>query len=342
MSSATPALPFRSNEDWSYLGHHYHRATTTTGADQIGLLTTNTNAIPRGGGVDTDAESTSTMGYHAYDYAESENYTTDPRAGPSQTLRSIAASSRSTDASSVFSRRPAGRRGNDDRSSVGTSSAPPRQAPHRSFVQQFAHQFVPPTAPALTIAGPSATAAVPTATGSFVLWCEFCALQNCNATFRGDDEESWIAHHEWHVGDRYPKELMCWFCDHIPFVARHNNERRDNFRLRMQHIRTHIFYDYQTRDDMRPDFHMIEHLHKNRLIDDGLYRHAMRYDELPPELRLPGLAEANANLGAPVISGRLTHQERREYHDLEREEKRQRREQRNKDRKGKRPDTRKW
>lgn len=186
------------------------------------------------------------------------NYTT-----ASQATRS---SRHSVMSSSVFSSRSKG--------STAQSSRPARNGPHPTFAAQFA-QARDPTNPE----------------GSFTLWCEFCALKNCNATFRGDDEYAWIEHHIHHLHNRFPQQVVCWFCDDVPFVSGRTEERYDNFVVRMQHIRWHIFDEHLTRSDMRPDFHVIQHLRKHNLIDKETFNHAMGYDELPATLRLPGEQE---------------------------------------------------
>ncbi|KAK0635000.1 hypothetical protein B0T17DRAFT_586643 [Bombardia bombarda] len=196
-------------------------------------------------------------------------------------------------------------------SSVQSSVVPPLVAPHRSFVQQFNSD--------------TATGSLPPAPNShpsFELWCEFCELQNCNATFRGDDEAGWMQHHADHLGGVFPESFMCWFCDdHISFVAHKPAERREKFEDRMGHIRGHIFDEYKTREDMRPDFHVIEVMGQQHLLDEDTFRYAMHYTELPRPLRLPGDNPGARPLGRPAQQP----QERGQYHDLEKERRHHRR-----------------
>ncbi|KAM7208467.1 hypothetical protein V8F20_001148 [Naviculisporaceae sp. PSN 640] len=199
------------------------------------------------------------------------NYTTTASHRTAPSSRHSVMSSKQ---SSIFSRpnRHGGRR-RHNAPSTAPSSRPTQNGHQPSFAQQFAHVPEP----------------TPEAHGNaFMLWCEFCVLKNCDAMFRGDDEEGWIHHHINHLRDHYPRQLVCWFCDDVPFVAERTEDRYANFILRMQHIRGHIFDEHQTRNHMRPDFHVIEHLRRHNLIDNDTFNHAMGYDELPPSLRLPG------------------------------------------------------
>ncbi|KAM7217743.1 hypothetical protein V8F06_006877 [Rhypophila decipiens] len=174
--------------------------------------------------------------------------------------------------SSIFSR-PHRRGGRSHAPSTAPSSRPTRNGNYQNFAHQFAH----------------VNDAAPEAHGAFMLWCEFCDLNNCDAMFRGDDEDAWIDHHIAHLGgDHFPRQLVCWFCDDVPFVSDRTEDRYANFVLRMQHIRGHIFDEHYTRNHMRPDFHVISHLRRYNLIDTETFNHAMGYDELPAGLRLPG------------------------------------------------------
>jgi hypothetical protein len=172
---------------------------------------------------------------------------------------------------------------------VGQSSAPSVGVPQMTFTQQFAN----PTVPAAR-------------QDRQILWCEFCELKGCNATFLLDDEAAWIQHHAQHLQDRFPRRLMCWFCDHVPFVAAHPSHRSHNFVLRMQHIREHIFSDDRlTSEDMRPDFHIVKHLYEHGLLDDAMFKHAMAYDETPEVYRLSDDGPTSRAMG--------------QFHDLEKE-----------------------
>ena len=150
-----------------------------------------------------------------------------------------------------------------------------------------------------------------------MLWCEFSKLKNCNATFAGDDIAGWIEHHTAHLRNKFPRRVVCWFCDHIPFVAESKADRRANFEERMEHIREHINSDYMEVDNMRPDFFVVESLYKNGQIDQGTYQYAIAYTELPLSLRLP----ADDAMSRPAASSAVQYQ----CHDLEKEERHRRR-----------------
>jgi hypothetical protein len=123
------------------------------------------------------------------------------------------------------------------------------------------------------------------------LWCEFVNLKGCSETFRLDDDASWIAHHADHLGGSYPSQLMCWFCDHPPFVANYFNSAEQNFAERMTHIKWHIEDDVGLNHRaMRADFHVVTHLYQNGLLDSDLYRRVMDYTDTPPPFRLPAQA----------------------------------------------------
>ncbi|KAK4107151.1 hypothetical protein N656DRAFT_720686 [Canariomyces notabilis] len=208
---------------------------------------------------------------------------------------------RSNVSSSLFSTRS--RRGNDRQSSVGQSSAPSVGFARQTFEQQFAAGGGP-------------------ATAWSSLWCEFSGLMNCPDTFRLDDERGWINHHVNHMGDTFPQQLWCWFCDHVPFVAAHPRDGFANFEQRMQHIREHILSDHRlTSDNMRPDFYVVEHLHRHGQLDDAMYNIAMVFDETPDAYRLqPDFAGPLGPRTAPPPRETGHWQ----YHDLDKERRKNR------------------
>jgi hypothetical protein len=122
--------------------------------------------------------------------------------------------------------------------------------------------------------------------GSQRLWCEFSVLKGCNAEFALDDDFVWIAHHALHQQDKFPMQLVCWFCDHVPFQATRPHDSYANFEERMLHIRGHIVDDYATVEHQRPDFHMIGHLYRLGLLDKETYARVQEYTELPDAYRL--------------------------------------------------------
>lgn len=190
---------------------------------------------------------------------------------------SMYSSDASSVARSIFTRASA-------RTSAGVSSQPPPQAHITNFNQTLA---------ALTAADYASIDHAPPiaqATGSHLLWCELCVLGDCPATFRIDQTNEWIEHHCHHLKDQFPPRAVCWFCDHIDFVAagRSVGDRRANFIDRMEHIREHIAGEYLTTDRMRPDFRMINHLAEMGVIDKAMRDHAHAYSEVPAALRWPG------------------------------------------------------
>ncbi|AEO61927.1 hypothetical protein MYCTH_96554 [Thermothelomyces thermophilus ATCC 42464] len=180
---------------------------------------------------------------------------------------------------------------------------------------------------------PFQTQALSTATPGQTLWCEFGELLGCAATFRLDDEAGWIEHHVDHLKNKFPKQLVCWFCDHVPFVAGRPNEAFANFVERMQHIREHILGDHRlTSESMRPDFHLVRHLYQNGLLGESRYRQAMSYSELPPAFRLPGDHSSSPPSSPPSSRQPLGQRARVQFHDLDKEERRRRRERQASDR----------
>ncbi|KAI4859530.1 hypothetical protein F4820DRAFT_158937 [Hypoxylon rubiginosum] len=119
--------------------------------------------------------------------------------------------------------------------------------------------------------------------GTFVLPCEFVGIDNCDVAFNFDRTEEWIEHIiTRHLHDRLPSKAVCWYCDDYHFDAKTTaqGDRRMNFQYRMEHIRGHIA-DGKTANDIRPDFHMLEHLHAHRLISDRRYNDVRQWCELP-------------------------------------------------------------
>ncbi|KAI0181338.1 hypothetical protein GGR52DRAFT_567568 [Hypoxylon sp. FL1284] len=116
-----------------------------------------------------------------------------------------------------------------------------------------------------------------------VLPCEFVGLSSCDETFGFDEADMWIEHIVTsHLRNKLPSKGLCWYCDDYQFTAKDTaqGDRRMNFEYRMEHIRQHIA-DGFTANNIRPDFHMIEHLHSHRLISDTVYNWAKQWTEVP-------------------------------------------------------------
>jgi hypothetical protein len=180
--------------------------------------------------------------------------------GSNYTYKTKSSRARTARSESVFSQPR-----NIAASSVGQSTAPP----HRRTTFAGADEVV--------------------SNNDFVLWCEFRELKGCNVTFRGDDEATWIQHHARHLGDQFPSELVCWFCDDHPhFKAKRTAERRANFEDRMGHIRGHIFSDWEDKSKVRPDFFLLSHMYKHGRLDEETYQYVMKYSEVPRPYQWPG------------------------------------------------------
>lgn len=211
----------------------------------------------------------------------------------------------STYAPSVFTRR-------SDHTSSGRSVQPPRMGPNElSFMQTLQAQGA---ADYGMLQQEQAAGSAPVQAEEYPLWCELRNLCGCRAEFSIADTDLWIEHHRVnHLGDRFPSQLVCWFCDHVPFVAARKSDRYSNFVNRMQHIRQHIWDDYHVPDHMRPDYRMITHLRERHLITKSVYDRAMAYSEVPGTLRLPGGSGGYSDPAEPHVSdGSHVHDLRRE------------------------------
>ncbi|KAI1637068.1 hypothetical protein F4809DRAFT_640826 [Biscogniauxia mediterranea] len=114
-----------------------------------------------------------------------------------------------------------------------------------------------------------------------MLPCEFVGLSSCNAMFQLHDVHAWIEHIIGHLDRKLPEKVNCWYCDGHVFEAQSREYRRANFEDRMQHIRDHIITEHRTAHDIRPDYHMLDHLHRHRLIPEDQYRMARNWFEAP-------------------------------------------------------------
>ncbi|KAI2634188.1 hypothetical protein GGS26DRAFT_33811 [Hypomontagnella submonticulosa] len=123
------------------------------------------------------------------------------------------------------------------------------------------------------------------AVGTGVLPCEFVGLASCDLTFYLDDTDAWIEHISTeHLQEKLPSKSICWFCDDFVFDSKareFGNDRSYAFDCRMKHIRGHIVEEGKTTQDMRPDYHMTEHLRRHKLITEEVYQLALKWTELP-------------------------------------------------------------
>jgi len=98
--------------------------------------------------------------------------------------------------------------------------------------------------------------------------CLFSLITGCTAEFHLDDVDNWRRHDLSHFGETGPpKEAMCIFCDDRVFQHADPHQR---WRERMEHIAEH-FEGGRSIEDSRPDFGLIRHLRKNKLITEGVY-----------------------------------------------------------------------
>ncbi|KAI1460881.1 hypothetical protein F4805DRAFT_348384 [Annulohypoxylon moriforme] len=139
----------------------------------------------------------------------------------------------------------------------------------------------------------------PPPTGTYLLPCEFVGLGSCDVQFQFEDTETWIEHIiTSHLQDKLPQKAVCWFCNEYSFDCKDprvpRSDRRLNFHNRMEHIRGHIA-DGKTALDMVPDFHMLDHLLKHRLISEIRYNEVRKaYHGLPfPREHLRGIFRPN-------------------------------------------------
>ncbi|KAI1117521.1 hypothetical protein F5Y14DRAFT_351383 [Nemania sp. NC0429] len=141
----------------------------------------------------------------------------------------------------------------------------------------------------------------PTAAGD--LPCEFVGYTRCEESFGLDEFDAWVEHIvSVHLLNLLPKKVICWFCDDEVFDCK-RVDRETNFRQRMWHIHGHFQRQEFTVNNIRPDHHLNAHLWKKRLIDEGVYIAAQRYDEVPQAWILPHDAEA------PDRQGRDSHRQ---------------------------------
>ncbi|KAI1192988.1 hypothetical protein F5X97DRAFT_55643 [Nemania serpens] len=113
-----------------------------------------------------------------------------------------------------------------------------------------------------------------------VLPCEFVGYTVCDQSFGLHDVDAWIDHIvSVHLRHKFPKTVVCWFCDDEVFDSK-KGSRESNFHRRMWHIHDHIQQQGLTLANMRPDHHLNTHLWNKGLIDDSVYHAVRRYAEV--------------------------------------------------------------
>ena len=145
-----------------------------------------------------------------------------------------------------------------------------------------------------------------------LLWCEFRGILGCEATFDFDDDSRWIQHHSLeHLDGKLPYHLGCWFCDEL-FSDAPYTDLRDNFELRMAHIRWHIFDDNLTADHMAVDANMVEHAlaHQDELSSGTVDHTDMSSTDIEPPMPPEPVGESSLGCSDNV----LQHTERKGQH----------------------------
>ncbi|RDW82125.1 hypothetical protein BP6252_03237 [Coleophoma cylindrospora] len=108
--------------------------------------------------------------------------------------------------------------------------------------------------------------------------CEFILL-GCEQTFRLEEVEAWISHHEAHFTPHDPpSNSICTICDDPTSRFSDPSDVHRNWRNRMIHISDHLIAGERC---LRPDFRMIDYLYKIGKLEKTLYEYNMSYTERP-------------------------------------------------------------
>ena len=124
----------------------------------------------------------------------------------------------------------------------------------------------------------------------FTFPCEFAGYARCNARFRVDQVELFLAHVKGaHLQGNLPRQSVCWFCDSHLFSTSSNLDvdKEACLRQRMYHIIQH-FEDTNPNQalSIRPDFHFFRHLATQRLIPQRIIDAGEKWSELPEQYRI--------------------------------------------------------
>lgn len=129
----------------------------------------------------------------------------------------------------------------------------------------------------------------PPGTDELTIPCEFAPLTDCNWRFRLSEIDSWLIHVKGvHLHGLLPDETWCWFCDEVQFKAtlRRDAEREACFHQRIYHIVDHMRNDTNVDQlRIRPDFPLLDHLAKHKLITQEAFNRAKNYSEMPENLQ---------------------------------------------------------
>lgn len=115
--------------------------------------------------------------------------------------------------------------------------------------------------------------------------CDFWGYTNCLHRFRLGEDCHWFAHTAVHLGHKFPKTSVCWFCDKV-----FHSDSEDQavlkmvFRQRMDHIGRHLVAQHYRQEEgqsIRPDFFLLEHLLAHGLVPESARANAETYSEIP-------------------------------------------------------------
>ena len=115
--------------------------------------------------------------------------------------------------------------------------------------------------------------------------CDFWGYTNCLHRFRLGEDCHWFAHTAVHLGHKFPKTSVCWFCDEV-FHSDSGDQAilKMVFRQRMDHIGRHLVAQHYRQEEgqsIRPDFFLLEHLLANGLVPESARAKAETYSEIP-------------------------------------------------------------
>lgn len=149
-----------------------------------------------------------------------------------------------------------------------------------SLSPRYASQAYADSMPATA---PSSRSTVLPGNGEYVLPCEFVGYDSCDQYFSLMDADQWMDHIIVdHLQNWLPNKSNCWFCDHIDFDARRDRtDKASSFRIRLEHIRSHIRDEGLGIRDVRPDYNFVAHLWRHRLISRRTYEAAQRWIKDP-------------------------------------------------------------
>ncbi|KAI1428115.1 hypothetical protein F5Y12DRAFT_711430 [Xylaria sp. FL1777] len=117
---------------------------------------------------------------------------------------------------------------------------------------------------------------------NLTLPCEFKGYDACEQVFDIDAVDDWIEHTvSDHLKGNIPSKCVCWFCDDVVFCSDNDLDPRTSFNRRMWHIREHILEGMNSELDMRPDYYLLDHVYRHKLISTDVYNVFRRYSEIP-------------------------------------------------------------